>query len=103
MNDPNLDAYGGLAVARDGPVARILLPRHGGGTDGLSDLHWELHRLLSALREDNDIRVIVLTGADDGEFKTPGEARFDEGPGRAVVTDPGEPGRTSWEPSGFTS
>ena len=41
-------------------------PRRRGGS-----VHWEFAALLARLRTDNSVRVIVITGAEDGEFWTP--------------------------------
>jgi enoyl-CoA hydratase/carnithine racemase len=41
-------------------------PRRRGGS-----VHWEFAALLARLRTDNGVRVVVLTGAEDGEFWVP--------------------------------
>jgi enoyl-CoA hydratase/carnithine racemase len=38
--------------------------------DGRS-IHWEFAKLLSEMRTDNSLRVIVITGAEDGQFWVP--------------------------------
>jgi enoyl-CoA hydratase/carnithine racemase len=37
-----------------------------------ADMHWELGQVLTRLRENGAVRVVVLTGAEDGVFMTPG-------------------------------
>ncbi|MBA3741423.1 enoyl-CoA hydratase/isomerase family protein [Sporichthya sp.] len=59
-----------LIVERDGPVLTIkvvpLRESHSAAVGG--DLHRELGLFLDQLRHDYSVRVIVLTGAEDGEF-----------------------------------
>ena len=55
---------------------------------GTADLHWELGSIFSALRDDNEIRVIVLTGWP-GEFYALGSPEFYDDPAlRQYVSDP---------------
>lgn len=68
------DGGGFFWLERDGQVARIAVagcadreePRRHGGS-----VHWEFAALLNRLRTDNGVRVIVITGAADGEFWVP--------------------------------
>src|SRR4051794_26113380 len=41
-----------------------------------TNLHQELGELMSRLRGDDDVRVIVLTGYEDGTFLEPGPAAW---------------------------
>jgi enoyl-CoA hydratase/carnithine racemase len=75
--------YPGLTVTTHGQVATIgiqPLETLGPEITSRTDLHWELGQAFSALRGDNTIRVIVLTGAQDGSFLVP--------PRTAVYADP---------------
>src|SRR5215831_1193918 len=36
-----------------------------------ANLHWELGEVFSVLRGENGVRVVVLTGAEDGSFLVP--------------------------------
>jgi enoyl-CoA hydratase/carnithine racemase len=59
--------YKSLTIARRDQVATVtLVPSPVPG----SNIHWELGCLFSDLREDNSVRVIVLTGSD-GYFNIP--------------------------------
>jgi enoyl-CoA hydratase len=65
--------YRALKIAQAGQVAtiRIVPLRETLILDPPADVHTELPRALEELRLDNSIRVIVLTGAYDGEFLVP--------------------------------
>jgi enoyl-CoA hydratase len=80
--------YETCTLEKDGPVATVtIVPPHAlsGGT---ADLHWELGEIFGALRDDNGIRVIVLTGWP-GEFYAPGSPEFYDDPAlRQYVSDP---------------
>jgi enoyl-CoA hydratase len=54
-------------------VARIALHNQARGErEGRpADPQWELYELLSALRRDDSVRVVVISGAIDGEFLVP--------------------------------
>ncbi|MBI2912219.1 MAG: enoyl-CoA hydratase/isomerase family protein [Chloroflexi bacterium] len=73
--------YKTLTVEQEGQVATVTLlasPREAGANG-----HWELGSLFSDLREENSIRVIVLTGEGD-QFKVPGPKRVYDSPERAA-------------------
>lgn len=66
--------FAALVVERDGPAVTIKFREHSVDTakaHGLINNHWELGEVISRLRGENDIRVIVLTGVEDGVFKRP--------------------------------
>ena len=69
--------YGSCTVAIDGAVATItIVPTT--GVPGGADLHWDLGRVLSNLRDDTSVRVIVLTGTGDEFYVLPGREAFAE-------------------------
>ena len=45
------------------------------------DFHWEIGQALGHLRDDQDVRVVVLTGAKDGEFMVSPRTDHYEDPG----------------------
>lgn len=54
-----------------------------------SGRHWELATMLSALRRDEGVRVIVLTGAEDGVFSAgPRTERYDSDAVKGSRNDP---------------
>jgi enoyl-CoA hydratase/carnithine racemase len=60
-----------MVVEKKGQVATIRMraaARLSAAELGRSDSHWELADILDDLRGDNSVRVVVLTGADDGLF-----------------------------------
>ncbi len=64
------DEFGSLRIERRGPVAVVHMFNL---TDSIQsgrtlDFHWEIGLALGKLRDDQDVRVVVLTGAADGEF-----------------------------------
>jgi enoyl-CoA hydratase len=72
-------------LEKDGQVATVTIipPRLLVG--GTADLHWELGEVFSALRGDNDIRVVVLTGrpgepGESGDFYAPMQPEFYDDP-----------------------
>jgi enoyl-CoA hydratase len=94
----NSYTYRTLEVERAGQVATIRLAAYEDfigdqrvGEAGL-DMHWDVGRALDELRWDNEIRVVVLTGAHD-DFLTCPPAKFlsDDG-GEKYLCDP----RGSW-------
>ena len=92
------DGGGFFTLRRTDQVATITVadaeareaPRRRGGS-----VHWEFAALLSRLRTDNSVRVIVITGARDGEFWAPPPRRV-EGAAHSVThrTDPAALWRT---------
>ena len=66
-------SYRALQITRSGQVATIRINplRETVLLDPPADVHTEMPRALEELRWDNDIRVVVLTGAHDGEFLVP--------------------------------
>jgi len=73
-----------LTVARTGQVATVALkqPPYVQG----ANIHWEIGSLFSEMREDDSVRVIILTGTDD-VFTTPSpKTTYDdpEWPNRAL-------------------
>jgi enoyl-CoA hydratase len=66
--------YPGLTIERKGQVATIRMRAVSDMTKeeaARADIHWELGRIFSDLRGDNTVRVVVLTGENDGRFCTP--------------------------------
>jgi enoyl-CoA hydratase len=63
-------SFDSLVVERDGPVLtiRIIPLRTSLTRDPPADIHRDLGLLLDELRHDYSVRVVVLTGAEDGEF-----------------------------------
>lgn len=66
------DDFGSLRIERRGEVAVVHMYNltksiHSGRK---LDFHWEIGLALSQLRDAQDVRVVILTGADDGEFMT---------------------------------
>lgn len=70
-----MSAYTSCALEIEGPVATVTILAPRSLTGGTADLHWELGELFSALRGNNDVRVVVLTGSH-GEFYIPREKEF---------------------------
>lgn len=63
--------YKTITIAKDGQVATItMLSRVSLSEEPGVSGHWELASAFAELREDNSVRVIVLTGSD-GQFKVP--------------------------------
>lgn len=63
-----------VAVEVEAPVATVRISpnfRHEPGKAARATVHWELGEVFSRLRGDNDVRVVVLTGAQDGAFQVP--------------------------------
>jgi enoyl-CoA hydratase len=61
-------------VTYDGPVATVRISpnfRHDNATAAGRYVHWELGETFSRLRGDDDVRVVILTGAEDGAFQVP--------------------------------
>lgn len=80
-----------LELRRDGPVATIALkPLRSTIAAGKKvEPHAELGRVLTELRADRGVRVIVLTGAEDGEFGvSPPSSLYDTSEGRRRVVEP---------------
>ena len=92
------DGGGFFTLRRGDQVATITVadaetreePRRRGGS-----VHWEFAALLNRLRTDNSVRVIVITGARDGEFWAPPPRKV-EGAAHSVKhrTDPAALWRT---------
>jgi enoyl-CoA hydratase len=92
------DGGGFFTLRRADQVATITVadaetreePRRRGGS-----VHWEFAGLLNRIRTDNSVRVIVITGARDGEFWAPPPRRV-EGAAHSVThrTDPAALWRT---------
>ena len=68
-----MTTYLDLEIERQEQVAtiRIMSPMRAIRAGRAPDLHWELGSAFSELRGDNSVRVIVLTGAEAGEFLAP--------------------------------
>jgi enoyl-CoA hydratase len=67
--------YGSCTVTMEGAVATItIVPTT--GVPGGADLHWDLGEVMSDLRGDTSIRVIVLTGTGDEFYVLPGKEAF---------------------------
>jgi enoyl-CoA hydratase len=92
--------YGTCTLEKDGAVATVTIipPRLLVG--GTADLHWELGEIFSALRGDNEIRVVVLTGypgerGEAGDFYAPmGPEFYDNEELRAYVSEPSHAWKT---------
>ena len=68
------DEFVDVVVEYRGPVATVRIRpnfRHDTDTAAGTFVHWELGETFSRLRGDNDVRVVVLTGAQDGAFQVP--------------------------------
>ncbi len=64
--------FGSLCIERRGEVAVVHMFNL---TDGINrgrtlDFHWEIGLALGKLRDDQKVRVVILTGEKDGEFMT---------------------------------
>jgi enoyl-CoA hydratase len=69
--------YGSCTVSIEGAVATIrIVPTT--GVPGGADLHWDLGEVLSDLRGDTGVRVIVLTGTGEEFYVLPGKEAFAE-------------------------
>jgi enoyl-CoA hydratase len=66
-------SYGSLITEVRDQVATIkmLSVEEGARSTPPADIHWDLQAVLNELREDHSVRVIVITGAHDGEFLVP--------------------------------
>jgi enoyl-CoA hydratase len=69
--------YGSCTVSIEGAVATITIIATT-GVPGGADLHWDLGEVLSDLRGDTSVRVIVLTGSGDEFYVLPGKEAFAE-------------------------
>lgn len=68
------DEFLDVAVDRNGAVATVRISpnfRHDEKRAAHAHVHWELGEVFSRLRGDNGVRVVVLTGAEDGAFQVP--------------------------------
>ncbi|MBV8086705.1 MAG: enoyl-CoA hydratase/isomerase family protein [Chloroflexi bacterium] len=72
-------------LVRDGPVATIKIKpfqktqAEGAKTPGFVDVHTAIGLALDELRWDESVRIIVITGAEDGEFYwAPGPGYYDK-------------------------
>lgn len=74
--------YRALQISLEGPVATIRINplRETLMLDPPADVHTEMPRALEELRWNNDIRVVILTGAQDGEFLVPPPTDYYTGP-----------------------
>jgi enoyl-CoA hydratase len=77
------DEFGTLRIERNGPVATVHMINL---TEGIQagrtlDFHWEIGVALGQLRDDQDVRVVILTGARDGEFMVAPRTDVYEEPG----------------------
>jgi enoyl-CoA hydratase/carnithine racemase len=68
-----VDAYRALRVTYDGQVATIRMRplKEAFNLDPPADVHIEMPDVLEELRRNDSIRVIVITGEQDGEFLVP--------------------------------
>jgi len=88
----DVSRYRDLEIEKKEQVAtiRIFSPMKAIRAGHPPDLHWELGSAFSELRGDNSVRVIVLTGAEDGEFLAPPTTEaYSAERGRNTRTDPG--------------
>lgn len=63
-----------VAVDVEDAVATVKISpnfRHDTDRAAGAHVHWELGEVFSRLRGDNDVRIVVLTGAQDGAFQVP--------------------------------
>jgi enoyl-CoA hydratase/carnithine racemase len=65
--------YRALTIERSGPVAtvRMLPVQTSFNLSPPAELHQEMGHAMSTLRNEDDIRLVILTGAEDGEFVVP--------------------------------
>jgi enoyl-CoA hydratase/carnithine racemase len=84
--------YPGFVIENEGQVATVrMLPN-----SPISEIdattpghHWELGAIFSDLRGDNSVRVVVLTGAEDGAFMIPPPSDYYTSPeGKRLRNDP---------------
>jgi enoyl-CoA hydratase len=76
-------------LEKNGQVATVRLPNtHKLAGAKPNNLHWELGEIFSELRGDNSIRVVVVTGIDDGIFLMPPDWHPPNGPRRGVDNPP---------------
>jgi enoyl-CoA hydratase len=85
--------YKSLIVEKNDQVATVRMKLYEMG----NEMHWDLGVAFNALREDNSIRVIVLTGAEEGTFHT----TFTKDWTDQTVRDFNEPGYTWTEFAGI--
>jgi enoyl-CoA hydratase len=79
----------GLQIEKKSQVATIRIPNtHRLAGSKPNNLHWELGEMFSDLRGDNSIRVVVITGAEDGVFGMPPDWHPPTGPRRGVDDPP---------------
>jgi enoyl-CoA hydratase/carnithine racemase len=64
--DVDVEVTGQVATVRISPNFR-----HDQRQAAQAHVHWELGEIFSRLRGDNDVRVVILTGAQDGAFQVP--------------------------------
>ena len=79
-----------VIVEKEDQVATVRIrSMEAAARDESSNIHWQLARTFSDLRGDNDVRVIVLTGAEEGAFLVGPKRNFYEGEeGRRGRNDP---------------
>lgn len=85
-------------VSVSGQVATVtIVPRSELGSTGKdADVHWVLGGVLDELRWRDEVRVIVLTGKNDGEFWAPSPTEtYDTGNKRTGMVGKNEPWSTS--------
>lgn len=85
-----------IIVSRDGPVVTIALKPFRATINSSKKVepHAELGRALSDIREDHSVRVVVMTGAEDGEFAvSPPSSIYMTSEGRRRLVDP----ERSWD------
>ncbi|MBX9472381.1 enoyl-CoA hydratase/isomerase family protein [Microcella sp.] len=68
-----MSEYRAISIARTGGVATVRMKplRVSMNLVPYAEIHHEMGRALSELRLDDDIRIVVLTGEEDGEFLVP--------------------------------
>lgn len=77
-----------ITVQKNGPVATIIFTSVVNTKGERGQIMWDLAGVLSQLREDNTIRVIVITG-EDGEFMVPRRRAGDPAQAQAkIIADP---------------
>lgn len=84
-----------LAVEIQDQIARVLLPDPAReAVDAGYNLHWELGRVMSDLRGDDGVRVVILTGAGDHFLVVRPPESYRSEDGRRSRTEPGYIWRT---------
>ena len=91
---------GACTLEKNGQIATVTIIPPRLLTGGTADLHWELGEVFSALRGDNEIRVVILQGysgepGEAGDFYAPMGPEFYDNPKlREYVAEPSHAWKT---------